>query len=169
MPLIYGIHAVSESLKARRVSRLVHERGAGPRVDVIVSRAQELRIPTETADRRALDKLTRGGVHQGVAAELQPLPAEEAAMRQFHHQRNDLAAHGVVDVMDDLSQGDAVRLRRLVENHLHYTGSERARDILDNWAQMLPKFRKVLPVEYRRALEEMARARLAEPAVAAGE
>ena len=75
MPLIYGIHAVSESLKARRVSRLVHERGAGPRVDVIVSRAQELRIPTETADRRALDKLTRGGVHQGVAAELQPLPA----------------------------------------------------------------------------------------------
>lgn len=75
MSLIYGVHAVSESLKARRVSRLVHERGAGPRVDVIVARAHELRIPIETLDRRALDKLTRGGVHQGVAAELQPLPA----------------------------------------------------------------------------------------------
>lgn len=75
MSLVYGIHAVSESLKARRVSRLVHERGAGPRVDVIVARAHELRIPIETLDRRALDKLTRGGVHQGVAAELQPLPA----------------------------------------------------------------------------------------------
>ena len=75
MPLIYGVHSVSESLKARRVSRLIHERGAGPRVDVLVARAAELRIPIETLDRRALDKLTRGGVHQGVAAELEALPA----------------------------------------------------------------------------------------------
>src|SRR5512140_290119 len=75
MPYTYGIHAVAESLNARRVSRLIHERGAGPRVDVLVARAHELRIPVETLDRRALDKMTRGGVHQGVAAELQPLPA----------------------------------------------------------------------------------------------
>ncbi len=50
-------------MKSRRVSRLMHERGAGPS------------IPIETLDRRALDKAARGGVHQGVAAELQPLPA----------------------------------------------------------------------------------------------
>lgn len=75
MSLIYGIHAVSEALRARRVSRLMHERGAGPRVDMLVTRAHELRIPIETLDRRALEKLARGGVHQGVAAELQPLPA----------------------------------------------------------------------------------------------
>ncbi len=75
MSLIYGIHAVAEALKARRVSRLIHERGAGPRVDAIVARAHELRIPIETMDRRALDKTTRGGVHQGVAAELQPVAA----------------------------------------------------------------------------------------------
>ena len=30
--------------------------------------------------------------------------------------------------------------------------------ILDNWAEYLPKFRKVMPVEYRRALQEMERA-----------
>ncbi|HEX5070322.1 MAG TPA: 23S rRNA (guanosine(2251)-2'-O)-methyltransferase RlmB [Vicinamibacterales bacterium] len=75
MPMIYGVHSVSESLKARRVSRLMHERGAGPRVDALVARAAELRIPIDTLDRRALDKLTRGGVHQGVAAELEALPA----------------------------------------------------------------------------------------------
>jgi 23S rRNA (guanosine2251-2'-O)-methyltransferase len=40
-----------------------------------VARASELRLAIETLDRRALDRLTRGGVHQGVAAELQPLPA----------------------------------------------------------------------------------------------
>lgn len=75
MSLIYGIHTVGEALKARRVSRLMHERGAGPRVDAIIARAQELRIPIETVDRRALEKMTRGGVHQGVAADLQPMPA----------------------------------------------------------------------------------------------
>lgn len=75
MPVIYGINSVSEAMKSRRVSRLVHERGAGPRVDALVSRAHELRIPIETLDRRALDKMTRGGVHQGVAADLNPLPA----------------------------------------------------------------------------------------------
>jgi 23S rRNA (guanosine2251-2'-O)-methyltransferase len=75
MPLIYGINPVTEALKSRRVSRVVHERGAGPRVDEIVRRAHALRIAIETVDRRALDKITRGGLHQGVAAELQSLPA----------------------------------------------------------------------------------------------
>ena len=75
MAQIYGINAVGEALKARRVSRLVHERGAGPRVDAIVARAHELRIPVETVDRRALDRLTRGGVHQGIAAQVDAMPA----------------------------------------------------------------------------------------------
>jgi 23S rRNA (guanosine2251-2'-O)-methyltransferase len=75
MPLIYGIHAVSEALKARRVSRLVHVRGAGSRVDLLISRAHELRIPVETVDRQALERMARGGVHQGVAADLQALAA----------------------------------------------------------------------------------------------
>ncbi len=73
--LIYGIHAVAEALNARRVSRLVHVRGGGPRIDALVARAVELRIPVETVDRRALDKLTRGGVHQGVAGEMQAVAA----------------------------------------------------------------------------------------------
>jgi 23S rRNA (guanosine2251-2'-O)-methyltransferase len=75
LPLVYGVHAVSEALRARRVARLVHARGAGPRIDVLVSRARELRIPVEAVDSRALERLTHGGVHQGVAAELRPMPA----------------------------------------------------------------------------------------------
>jgi 23S rRNA (guanosine2251-2'-O)-methyltransferase len=75
MSLIYGINPVSEALHARRVTRLIHERGAGPRVDALVARAHELRLPIETLDRRALEKLTHGGVHQGVAAEVQIMPA----------------------------------------------------------------------------------------------
>jgi len=75
MAIVYGVHAVSEAMTARRVSRLIHERGAGPRVDALVARAHELRIPIDTVDRRALEKITRGGVHQGVAAELQKMAA----------------------------------------------------------------------------------------------
>jgi glutamate synthase (NADPH/NADH) large chain len=60
----------------------------------------------------------------------------------------------------------------LIENHAHYTGSTVARRILDNWATMLPKFRKIMPTEYRKALEEIARREADEgdlPAVVAGE
>jgi 23S rRNA (guanosine2251-2'-O)-methyltransferase len=75
MSLIYGLHAVTEALRARRVTRLVHVRGGGPRADALIARAHELRIPIDTVDRRQLDKLTREGVHQGIAAEVQPMPA----------------------------------------------------------------------------------------------
>ena len=65
---------------------------------------------------------------------------------------------------------DAERLHQLIENHAHYTNSARAQYILNNWEAMLPKFRKVMPVEYRRALREMQRAHEgAETMAAAGE
>lgn len=75
MALIYGLHAVSEAMLARRVTRLIHVRGGGPRIDALIARAHDLRVPVETADRRHLDKLTREGVHQGIAAEVQPTAA----------------------------------------------------------------------------------------------
>ena len=47
---------------------------------------------------------------------------------------------------------------KLIANHLLYTGSTRARDILDNWSEYRHRFVKVMPVEYRRALKEIERA-----------
>jgi glutamate synthase (NADPH/NADH) large chain len=47
-------------------------------------------------------------------------------------------------------------LRRMVENHLRFTGSPQARKVLDNWAQYRAKFVKVFPNEYKRALGELA-------------
>ena len=63
--------------------------------------------------------------------------------------------------MGDMLRFDAERLRILVERHLLCTGSERAREILDNWETSLPAFMKVMPKDYRRALTEMAAMRLA--------
>jgi glutamate synthase (NADPH/NADH) large chain len=47
----------------------------------------------------------------------------------------------------------------LIQRHLHYTGSERARRILDHFDKYRNRFVKVMPMEYRRALQEMAAAR----------
>jgi glutamate synthase (NADPH/NADH) large chain len=58
-----------------------------------------------------------------------------------------------------LGQSDEALLRRLVENHAKYTGSRRAQDILARWAHYRPRFVKVFPKEYRRALGELAAAR----------
>jgi glutamate synthase (NADPH/NADH) large chain len=88
--------------------------------------------------------------------ELEPVPGEDSIMERRHHHGGDLESHGLVD-LSDMTRFDAERLRALIENHLHYTGSERARAILANWEAYLPKFVKVMPVEYRRALAEMAR------------
>ncbi|HEY4344106.1 MAG TPA: glutamate synthase large subunit [Parvibaculum sp.] len=90
--------------------------------------------------------------------DLEPVEAELEAMEKLRHQRGDLESHGRVDVMADMTRFDAERLRQLIENHARYTNSGRAKEILADWDNTLPKFRKVMPVEYRRALKEMARA-----------
>ncbi len=87
--------------------------------------------------------------------ELEPVLEEENASWQHYHAAGDLDHHGRVDVMSDMSRYDAERLHQLIANHARYTNSERAKTILAAWNDYLPKFRKVMPVEYRRALAEM--------------
>jgi glutamate synthase (NADPH/NADH) large chain len=54
------------------------------------------------------------------------------------------------------NQVDEIVLKGFVERHARYTGSARAKEILENWAVYRGKFVKVFPAEYRRALGEMA-------------
>ena len=68
----------------------------------------------------------------------------------------------------DMRKDDAARLKRLLENHARYTNSKRAQDILADWDTYLPKFLKVMPTEFRRALNELADAETADQP-AAGE
>ncbi len=92
--------------------------------------------------------------------ELEPVPEEDDILEEFHHHGGDLDHKGRVDVSGDMTRHDEERLHQLISKHMHYTGSERAKTILDNWTDYRPRFRKVMPVEYRRALEEMERMRL---------
>ena len=99
--------------------------------------------------------------------ELEPVLDEEKASWAHYHQSGDLDHHGRVDVMSDMSRYDAERLHQLIANHARYTNSKRAKDILAAWNEYLPKFRKVMPVEYRRALQEMKATEVAIPPLAA--
>nr|WP_274630580.1 glutamate synthase large subunit [Mesorhizobium shangrilense] len=92
--------------------------------------------------------------------ELEPVPEEDDMLEKLHHHGGDIAHMGRVDVSGDMTRHDEERLVQLISNHLHHTGSTRAKAILDDWAAYRPKFRKVMPVEYRRALQEMERLRM---------
>ncbi|MDI6027303.1 glutamate synthase large subunit [Corticibacterium sp. UT-5YL-CI-8] len=92
--------------------------------------------------------------------ELEPVPEEDDMLEKLHHHGGDIAHKGRVDVSGDMTRHDEERLVQLISNHMHYTGSTRAKAILDDWATYRPKFRKVMPVEYRRALIEMERSRM---------
>jgi glutamate synthase (NADPH/NADH) large chain len=92
--------------------------------------------------------------------ELEPVPEEDDLMEKLHHHGGDIAHKGRVDVSGDMTSHDEERLYQLIANHVHYTGSTKGKAILDDWATYRPKFRKVMPVEYRRALQEMERLRM---------
>jgi len=97
----------------------------------------------------------------GEMIQLEPVPSGDAATDGLE----------LADVMANMLGADAKRLRMLIVRHLHYTGSARARMILEDWDTYFPKFLKVMPVDYKRALNDMQAEAAAEPQlnVAAGE
>ncbi|MBM3397164.1 MAG: glutamate synthase subunit alpha, partial [Betaproteobacteria bacterium] len=64
-------------------------------------------------------------------------------------------------------QSDEAQLKKLLEDHHKWTGSQRARELLDNWATARAKFVKVFPNEYKRALGEINARKAAHAAKAA--
>ncbi|WP_062227687.1 glutamate synthase large subunit [Aureimonas frigidaquae] len=92
--------------------------------------------------------------------DLEPVPEEDDLLEKLHHHGGDLQHKGRVNVSSDMTGHDDERLYQLISNHFHYTGSTRAKEMLDNWESYRPRFVKVMPVEYRRALQEMERMRM---------
>ena len=96
-----------------------------------------------------------------VAVDLEPVPEEDDLMESEHHIGGNIEHHGRVDVSNDMTRHDDERLRQLIENHQRYTNSTRAEEILADWDSYPEKFVKVMPTEYRRALQEIEEAQLA--------
>jgi len=69
--------------------------------------------------------------------------------------------------MGDVLRHDAERLKILVERHKLHTGSAKAAQLLDDWDAALGKFIKIMPRDYKRALEALEAERLEAESVAA--
>jgi glutamate synthase (NADPH/NADH) large chain len=64
---------------------------------------------------------------------------------------------GTVDLEAVADDEDVAELLELVESHLEYTGSTVAERVLDQWPEILAKFVKVMPTDYKRVLAERRR------------
>ena len=49
------------------------------------------------------------------------------------------------------------QVREMVRKHAEYTGSERSRQVLADWDNLVPRFVKVYPNDYRRVIETQKR------------
>ena len=58
--------------------------------------------------------------------------------------------------LEPLVDDDIAEVRGLIEAHVRHTGSDRGEDVLARWDELQDAFVKVMPVDYRRALQEMA-------------
>jgi len=91
---------------------------------------------------------------------LEPVPEEDDLLEKMHHSGGDIEHKGRIDVSSDMTRFDEERLQQLITRHMNYTNSSRAKLILDNWEEYRPKFVKIMPVDYRRALQDMEQERL---------
>jgi glutamate synthase (NADPH/NADH) large chain len=89
--------------------------------------------------------------------ELEAFTADPGSAAALAKQNGNVAV-ALESVMADMRSQDAERLHALIVRHAHYTNSAKAQLILSDWAAWLPKFKKIMPMEYRRALTEIAKA-----------
>jgi glutamate synthase domain-containing protein 2/glutamate synthase domain-containing protein 1/glutamate synthase domain-containing protein 3 len=61
----------------------------------------------------------------------------------------------MIDLETVVLKDDIDELKKMINNHYIYTGSQKAKKILDDWENSLPKFIKVFPMEYRKVLGQM--------------
>ena len=64
----------------------------------------------------------------------------------------------MVEVEALADPAEIARVRKLVEQHLHWTDSARARQVLEDWEAMVKRFVKVIPKDFKRMLACIARA-----------
>jgi glutamate synthase (NADPH/NADH) large chain/glutamate synthase (ferredoxin) len=61
---------------------------------------------------------------------------------------------GMVELEKVVAPEDQQTLRTMIEAHHKHTGSRKAKTVLNAWETLLPKFVKIMPVDYKRVLAE---------------
>jgi glutamate synthase domain-containing protein 3 len=68
----------------------------------------------------------------------------------------------LVDLESVWHEEDRKRLGELIRRHFDWTGSKQAKRIMDGWAEMVGRFVKVVPIDYRKAMERVRERELRE-------
>ena len=55
-------------------------------------------------------------------------------------------------ISDNILIDDDIRIKYLLDNHVKYTNSTLAKNIISNWKQSIKNFKKIMPVDYKRVL-----------------
>ena len=50
---------------------------------------------------------------------------------------------------------DVLELKQMIQKHVAYTNSEKGKHILDNFSEYLPKFKKIMPHDYKKMLNQI--------------
>lgn len=74
--IVYGINPVLEALRAGRVTVLRMGQRSGGRIQELQALAAERGVKVQRVDGASLDRLARGGVHQGVVADVEDTPTD---------------------------------------------------------------------------------------------
>jgi glutamate synthase (ferredoxin) len=67
---------------------------------------------------------------------------------------------------DPMEDEDVIKLRRLIKNHSLYTSSPLAKRILADWENEQKHFVKVMPTDYKKALQRIAEEKKIEELIA---
>jgi glutamate synthase (NADPH/NADH) large chain len=63
--------------------------------------------------------------------------------------------HDMVELTPAIGLDDQKYIKQQLLNHIHYTGSALAQTILDKWYRYMPRFVKVMPLDYKRVLAQI--------------
>jgi glutamate synthase (NADPH/NADH) large chain len=86
---------------------------------------------------------------------LDRIAADRMKLAELASRKGETASRPLSELMVDMRKGDAERLHALVARHAAYTNSKRAAAILADFVAYLPRFWKIMPLEYERALGEL--------------
>jgi 23S rRNA (guanosine2251-2'-O)-methyltransferase len=98
--VVYGINAVVEALKAARVTRLRVSARADKRMDHLIALAAQQGVAVERVDPALLDRVAKGGVHQGVAADVEA--ARDFSIADLLEHPEHLAHPALIVVLDGI-------------------------------------------------------------------
>jgi glutamate synthase domain-containing protein 3 len=62
---------------------------------------------------------------------------------------------GMVDLEILINPTEIKFVKQMIENHYRYTNSKRAKEILENWENEIKNFVKVIPGDYKLALQKL--------------